>query len=189
MGFGCNPSRAATNSAMASMSLSGDKRLMDALYSLPAQVRRKCVAKAMNAGGGILKRAIETNAQKHYVTGTLAKSIVVKRVKPKRPGSFLVIVGPKNVRRAFRRTNKGKLRGVSDKKIDQVKAEGTQVFFRNPAKYAHLVEFGHAGKRKAKPHPFMRPAFDAVAQTALDVMLGNLWTQIHREMKRMLGVT
>lgn len=43
-------------------------------------------------------------------------------------------------------------------------------------KHGHLVEFGHRGG--AKPHPFMRPAFDARVQEAITRFQSNLWRLI-----------
>jgi len=44
----------------------------------------------------------------------------------------------------------------------------------NNAQHAHLVEFGHGGKRPAGPHPFMRPGFDASKAGAESAMSGVL---------------
>lgn len=36
--------------------------------------------------------------------------------------------------------------------------------------YGHLVEFGHGGPKAARPHPFLRPAFEAKGKEAVDAM-------------------
>lgn len=41
---------------------------------------------------------------------------------------------------------------------------------RKKAPHAHLVEFGHGGPHPAPPHPYLRPALDAVKLAAKELM-------------------
>lgn len=42
--------------------------------------------------------------------------------------------------------------------------------FHDPAKIAHLVEFGHAGPHPAPPHPFMRPAMYETQDECMEII-------------------
>lgn len=133
---------------------------------------------ALSAGGGILKTAMALQAPKD--TGLLAKSMVVKPGRSKVPNRRVVVIGPRSLRVAMRKAKSGNWRRVSKKKL----AEGDAgVRYMNPGKYAHLVEFGHGGKRPAPPHPFMRPAFDSTASAAAKKIETKLWELLDKEMK------
>jgi len=52
-------------------------------------------------------------------------------------------------------------RGIVSKTYSDYKEAAALVMINyGRAPHAHLVEFGHAGKNPAPPHPFFRPAWD-----------------------------
>ena len=48
------------------------------------------------------------------------------------------------------------------------------------AAYAQPVEFGHGGPHPAPPHPFVRPAFDARAEEAYELLKEQLGTALDK---------
>lgn len=170
------------------ITISGERELQRAMKTLPRAVAEKVSRDAVMAGGGVIKRAAVANAQKHSDTGTLAKSIVVKRKKYR--GVQMAIVGPKHMKKVFRISKKGKLRGVGKKAQAEMHAagRGKELYYYDPANYAHLVERGtrpHGPKKKrilynpqtgqfygrrvrgTPARPFMRPAFDSQKGVAM----------------------
>src|SRR5262249_3315811 len=55
--------------------------------------------------------------------------------------------------------------------------------YEDPAKIAHLVEFGHGGPHPAPAHPFLRPAFDGTKKEAQDTVTDETWKEIEKEAK------
>lgn len=53
---------------------------------------------------------------------------------------------------------------------------------RKKAPHAHLVEFGHGGPHPAGPHPFLRPALDAVRSAAVALMGAEINQRIIRKL-------
>lgn len=120
----------------------GDKELVAKLSSLskPSEVNKMLRPGVREAASEVRKRA-KSNAPTD--SGTLKRSIASKNLTI--AGKVVVaIVGPRTDRDMVvpRRMPDGRIRMV----------------LANPAKYAHLVEFGTS---KVSPQPFMRPAWDA----------------------------
>lgn len=59
-----------------------------------------------------------------------------------------------------------------------------QPIFEDPAKIAHLVEFGHAGPKPAPPYPFMRPAWDAVKFEVRPILTQEVDAEIAKQAAR-----
>lgn len=74
-------------------------------------------------------------------------------------------------------------RGIVVKPFDKQK-EGNPACFvainYGIAPHAHLVEFGHGGKHPAPPHPFFRPAFDAMGKIAESKIKNTLRKEIEK---------
>jgi len=169
MGFGSNVFRGGKpsgNTQTASFRLTGDRELLMALKAM-GKLNRTSVKKALDAGAGIIKRAVVDNARAVKDTGLLAKSIKVAHRKHRYPGTLLAVVGPTHMKRMLRRTKTGKLRGVSKKKVADYQAAGETLVPYDPGNYGHLVEYGtkpHTIKPKSKKamkpygsHPFKGP--------------------------------
>lgn len=54
----------------------------------------------------------------------------------------------------------------------------------DPAKIAHLVEFGHGGPHPAPPHPFMRPAYEEAKTVATQAIRETLEAGLVKELSR-----
>lgn len=92
--------------------------------------------------------------------GLLRKSlgVIVKVYKKVR---VIALIGP---RRGFRRqvgtVRRGKRAGLP--------------IYQDPAKIAHLVEYGHGGPHPAPPKPFLRPATDSSQSAVVNEMAESL---------------
>jgi HK97 gp10 family phage protein len=174
------------------MKMTGHVELERLFRSFPKEAMSNKIAMvALDAGAGVIKAQAASNASKIKDTGLLSKSIKVRKAKKKGATTRLVVIGPTHMKRAFRRTKSGKLRGVAMKRVKEERAKGTKITFMDPGNYAHLVEFGtdpHIIRPKNKkaitvggeggvlrklalhpgtdPNPFMRPAFDAKKEQA-----------------------
>jgi HK97 gp10 family phage protein len=110
----------------------GDKQVARALAHMRGASVRKIMRPAIRKGVSIATKEAKQNAKQHKRTGQLWRSIAGKTSTNKRKGK---VTGMIYVRRGFEAE-------VDGKRVD-------------PAKYAHLVEFG---TRWAKPRSFMRKA-------------------------------
>lgn len=124
-----------------------------------ADVLRRLQELGRTKAGRILRRALDAAtkpilaAARQLVpveSGALRKSLG-RRVKTYRgSGVVAVIIGPRRgQKREVERTPKGRLRVVPRKRATG--AGG----YRNPTRYAHLVE---RGSRRSKAEPFLAPA-------------------------------
>lgn len=183
------------------ITLTGVKEAMAAFENVPPRVAQRHLRIALNAAGGILKKAAE--GQVPSATGLLKKSLGVKVKIP--DASFnikhhgkpaYVVIGP---RRGFVRASVNKS-GVasllSDRKALKRVLGGGKVNTRNPARYAHLVHggtqshvvavrnarvlsngamtFGRRVTIKAKPNRFLDRAASQAGPAATTKMLTKL---------------
>lgn len=143
--------------------LLGDKSLLKKFATLPDRLQRKHVRRGVTKAAR--RTAKEAKGKVPTETKTLKLSIG-QRVRTRR-GVVLAAVGP--------RRNMGRM----------VSAEGrggkTRQVFRNPTRYAHLVEFGSS---EIQPQPFMRPAYDATKQSNLAVIRSEIQVGIEAEAVR-----
>lgn len=138
---------------MAQTRIVGEKALMKALNGLGRQSTVNKVSRpAYREAAAEIRKKAKANAPKE--TGLLKKSIK-SVVRTGKIGVYAVI-GP-----AY-----GFKQIVDDKP-------------RDPAKYAHLVEFGTT---HSQPKPFLRPAYNAVPSNA--IIAGRLRTELAKEAKR-----
>ncbi len=149
------------------MTLFGDKALERKLKQLPDDIFRKTTRKAAAMSMTPVAKEARQRARAVADTGTLARSIGKRTKTYRRSGVVVTIVGP---RKGFR-----ELVGTRLNPFTRAfrTGEATRKVFRDPLKYAHLVEFmvrphtirkalgfmtvrhpGFAGR------PFMRPSLD-----------------------------
>jgi HK97 gp10 family phage protein len=124
--------------------IDGLDSLFRSLDGFKAGVRTRVVRKMTEAGSLPILQAARRNAPTR--TKNLKKSMG-RRTKTYSSGVVVVAIGP---RVGFRTQIGVRKRG---------KRKGEPIY-HDPAKIAHLVEYGHAGPTPAPAHPFMRPAFD-----------------------------
>jgi len=169
----------ARNTVRTQFVLTGDKELIAKLNGLGGKVYRKVVAQASRKAFAPVVSSAKSNVVKD--TGLLKKSIGIKQKRYPRAGRIVTIVGP--------RTGFGK-------KIMAKTIRGEVEVFRDPVRYAHLVEYGtqaHAisqgdyiGAAEAMhpgtaAKPFMRPAFDGNESRAKQIMRSELAAGVVRE--------
>lgn len=158
--------------------LTGFKELAETLRELPGTLSRRILAASVSAGALVIQQEMKKNAEGMRDTGTLARSIYRKYIsEASGPEKKVYYVGP-------RKGVKGAKKKLS-KRLD--------------AYYAQWVEFGHfsrptmggaikvrAGQRGRQEHvsslvqsgrvrwvpahPFLRPAFDAKKDAAVDAI-------------------
>ena len=127
--------------------LLGDKGLMAAMEHMKLSSARKIMRPAINRGLSIVNREAKNRAP--------VKSGQIKRALGKKLG---------------RTKGKDRVSGrVYVRSGYAIEINGKP---HDPAKIAHLVEFGHGGPKPAPPHPFLRPAL-ASTQTRVKVEVTN----------------
>jgi hypothetical protein len=166
--------------------VTGDKKLRKVFKQLPQAAQRRVLAKVVTRGAKPLVVAARRKARR--MTGALAKSIKVRRPRPKYKTTRLAVVGPAYGKKAYRQQwNKRKksvtLRAVGKKR----ESEYEGLMYRNPGKYGHLVEGGHGGPHPAPAYPFMEPAIREVGDVAVADMLDAAWDGIQAEVAKLRG--
>lgn len=126
--------------------LTGVSALTRKLLEAEPKQARKAMRKGINRGAIVLRDEAKNSAPVR--SGALRKSIGIRRsakVRGKRGWVAMAVVGP---RRKYASQH-------GEKTVE-------------PAKYAHLVEYGHAA-HPAPPHPFMRPAYERTKMRAMQI--------------------
>lgn len=138
-----------------------------ALLALKPAVAKRLMRYALSAGARIIAREAKDLAPRD--TGLLKRSIGIRAVTYS-SGVSVAIIGP---RKGFKTT-------VSRRGRSQV---------ANPAKYAHLLEFGHVMRNekdgpelgRVKAYPFIGPAFRLSRVRATNAVKKNLAEGLARE--------
>ena len=167
--------------------------ISEVLRGIPREIQNRILATAVRSAARPVVRAAKKHAMKSKRTGALVASINV-RVKEYKPRATAVaIIGPDRGRYGA---------GIKLKKSDDKRRSHI------PAKYAHLVEFGHfsragtgvdvrtakgtrtkAGTFKASsfilPQPFMRPAFAETKAQSERALIRGIGTGINRVRRRL----
>lgn len=102
-------------------------------------------------------------------TGQLKKSIGQKVYM--KGGTVVTIIGP---RTGFKIQVGTRTRGGK-------KSKPGDPIYHDPAKIAHLVEFGHAGPHPAPAHPFMRPAWRELKPEVYPIMAREVQVEIEKQ--------
>lgn len=155
--------------------------LHQALAELPVRVAKNSLRRAVNAGAGLIRDEARMKAptwtgpvsKGHPPAGTLQRSIIVKQI-------------------AERSTDYRQVYYVTVRHGKKYQNQGKSGKLSQDAFYWSFVEFGHYtrdGKSKVfvPAHPFMRPAFDAKKQAAVDAVKAKLAEgidQARQELKR-----
>lgn len=175
-------------------SISGEKDIIRTLDALGPRVERRVMRTALTKAGRVIAKEIKTKLKgKGFkdTHGVLWRSIGVRVKTNRRTGITYAVIGPQRkkgkwiVKIRDKRTKDGtRPKAMTSQQAGRALLSGTAVgglsairrgrsaggksmrrSFRDPVKYAHLIEFGTA--RSAK-HPFMRPAWASKGgQTAL----------------------
>lgn len=152
------------------VNISGLRELQDALKELPERVARNALSQAVNAGARVIREEARRMApvytgpvsQGHPPPGTLKKAIIQKGI------AELSSLFAQTVFVAVRHGKK--YRKVGKKEINR------------DAYYWRFVEFGTANM---SAHPFMRPAFEAKKQEAVDAIKDRLALRIEEEAQKL----
>lgn len=155
------------------MQIKGIDEMTKNLALLGTRIAKRGPAAAVRAGGSLIIREMRSRAPRE--TGSLKKSIGQKIKNYRGQKTVTGIIGARS------------------------KSYATAAGKRNPAYYAHLVEFGTAphrtGKRKSflrrgkgrhpgsRAQPFMRPAWDSAAPRARDAVVDKMKQVFEKEAK------
>jgi HK97 gp10 family phage protein len=175
------------------MKLEGGKKLLAAFDKLPEAVGKKLLVPVIRKAAKPMVKEAKAGAPKR--TGLLRIAIGVKAYRPR--GSKTTSLAVIGVRTKFKTKKNTKLAGSG---------KGSKIEIQ-PAKYAHLVEFGTAqhwvrANRSgvlsfagivtkaalvgaSRDQPFMTPAFNKKSGTALRLIKANLWRGIRKEARRL----
>lgn len=138
-------------------SVTGLKELQKALAELPQGIARNVLRGAVNAGATVIKAEAKVRAP--ALTGILKRSLYQKQIREK--SNLLLQTFFVGVRQG--RSSKKTKKGVLD------------------AFYARFVEFGTS---KMPAHPFMRPAFEAKKEAAVQAIKDYLTKRIPDEVEK-----
>lgn len=137
------------------------------LKSLPRVVARRVVTNATRKGANVIAREMRKRAPVREATGN--PGVDLKRNKsgefPRTPG-FL----KKNIR--------------SKKQKNQPGNHGAH-FKIGPVGYAYYGLMIEGGTVNMPPRPWMRPAFDAKASEAADVVMDGFWTELEKQLAKL----
>jgi hypothetical protein len=125
------------------MRLVGLREASFVLNEFPKRMRRKYMRVAMNAGGGVLKKAAVANVPSG--ANRLLKQSIAVKVKGTRKEEWYAAVGPKRgMKLARKHWSQGGASRVLNRKATDMLASipGQKEQYINPARYAHLVERG-----------------------------------------------
>lgn len=161
------------------INLVGDKELLRLFNTLPDKlqnrVMRGAVTKVARRMVKDMKAAVDTVGA--VDTGALKKSIGF-RVKTTRTG-VIAVIGPRAAyRQAVTADKKGKLKAATKKRAATARQAGAKVTYRQPSRYAHLVELGTDHTR---PKPFMRVGFRAGQDIGRATLRHDILAGIQRE--------
>jgi HK97 gp10 family phage protein len=159
----------------------GTRKAIRKLRKLPGRVQKKALHRAVSAGAGQIKKAAKPAAPRE--TGMLQRSFIVKRLKTDAWGDVNYRVQPSSKsKKAIRRTAKGKLVAMGAKKIQAAIASGQKMKYRNPQKYAHLVELGT--RRGVSPRHFLKSAYKRSKTAALKAIKARVRKELLMAAKR-----
>lgn len=180
--------------------LVGVRETLLAMTEVPKALRRKHLRVALSKGGGMLKTAASGHAA--VETGLLRRSLRVKVTVPHDDKRAYAVIGPaRNAGKFVRRTARGlrghgkaqksfletvKLaRGIGAGQREATRAgkafvgqKFSDATFRNPSRYAHLVE---KGTRRSKAKPFLSVAARTTGWAAQDAVIRKLRAGLNEE--------
>lgn len=180
----------------ATLTFTGVEQAAKAFNALVAQVKSRHMRIALSAAGGAIRDTAKRIVRQD--TGLLAKSLGVKVPRDPR----YAVIGPRRgTGRFMRKTASGKLRVSSEAQrqlrdartalrreraaVRLVRASVSGVEYRNPTRYAHIVEKGRSGKRPMRARPFLATAVAVSGDYAMQRFAEKLGTGIESEAKNL----
>lgn len=164
--------------------LSGDKELLHLFNTLPDRVQRRVLRGAVSKVARRMVKSVKAAIDQvgAVETGTLKKSIGF-RVRTAKGGGIVAIIGPRTgFKRPVAKNKRGQVKSLSKKKLAAAEAAGEKIKHREPARYAHLVEFG---TDDTQPNPFMRIGFEANQDVGRATLRHDILVGIDREAQKL----
>lgn len=154
--------------------VTGSEQVIANVLALPKRMRRKGFRVALDAAGGVYKSEVQKRAPKE--TGLLRSSMGVKTVVPDNERAAWVKVGSRRgFKRAVARKKNGGLKLVA-KKTERLLPPNAFAKYRNPTRYAHLVEGGT--RQGVRARRFMSLSASLKTPEALAKMQSKLRTAV-----------
>ncbi len=168
--------------------VTGLKEIVERLQQLDRKVKKRIVRKAVTKAARPVLRAAKEKCPTRKTpplvlsrkgmrewtkledVQVLKKSLITK-IKAYARGAVAAIIGPRS----------GTKVQVGTVRRKRLGATVGMPIFEDPARIAHLVEFGHGGPHPAPPRPFMRPAWDETKETAAWILRDEILSGIERE--------
>jgi HK97 gp10 family phage protein len=162
--------------------ISGLETLLRRLDQVPLVLSREVARDGLQEAGEVIQAAAEANAAEHRRTGDLEEDIIVQVQVSSDLRKSRVVVGPGYPGPGVKTRKRGRYAGQQDTTT-------------SPGIYAKFVELGHGkagyswrsrygsakqrrrngvevefGSHDVPPHPWLKPAFDASADEAVEVL-------------------
>lgn len=154
----------------------GLKELADALRALPKELASKNggpLAVALRKAANVIKN--EAKARAPVATGLLKKNIIVRRDRKL----------PPDVNEMFElRVKAVKKKYANNKRNRRMRRDGNAYDVDGSAFYWRFLEFG---TKKMRARPFMRPAFEAKKEAALQTFTTELAKAIDKANHKVIG--
>ena len=164
---------------MTTTRIAGADDLARVLRELPPSLGRRSWGQGAVAGARvILKDARRRVRRGPEDTGLLRKALIAQGAKRPRKFAALAFVSVRAMKVPSARRRRTVTRGLFYTET----AQG----YDNPARYAHLVEFGAPGAN-VPAQPFLRPAVDANGRAAADVLLERAAREVEKVAQEIAG--
>src|SRR5580658_3349178 len=163
--------------------VSGVAELARRLDQLPLALAQQVARPALEDAGAIIQAAAETNAAQHRITGELEEDVIVVVKIGSDLGNMRVLVGPGYPGPGLKTRKRGKYAGQQDSTTSPGVYGGFVERGHGEAGYSWASRFGSAKQRRrtgrqielgshdVPPHPWLKPAFDASAPAAVQVLM------------------
>jgi HK97 gp10 family phage protein len=154
--------------ASVEIEVQGLKELQDRLIRLPDKIGNKVLASCL----GSAAQVIQKEAQGRVIIAAKPYALYGKG-KGKGKGQGKTIVNPGWLKKQ-----------IVKKRVRQTKSSAETIITFKDKGHSFIWKFIEFGTSKMKPHPFMRPAFEAAKQKAVDRFEERLKEQLDKEENR-----
>ena len=146
---------------MLEIKIEGLSEIEKKLKKISEKFARKIVLKALKKGAKPIIKSAQSKVNNR--SGVLAKSIGSVVVPQRKSHNTIIDIGPRVIPSSNVKSDVGETDDSITKKTDGF--------------YGGYVEFG---TKDSRPHPFLRPAFDANAEKALEIIVEEMLKELNK---------